>query len=349
MLRAAVICCATVAVANGAGFEAWVDSHGGAIERDGGGEIVAVDLAHSWITDADLGRVAALGRLERLDLSGTRISDSGLELLAPLEGVRELRLRFAEHVSEGGVAYLRGWAGLEVLDLRGTQVRSRVFEHLAALSRLRRLDVSHTRITDDGFERLAELAELTTLAIGSNRLDGAALDHARLFRGLRSLSVAGVQRVDSGIWGLALNPANLERLGRLSQLETLDLAGATITDVGSDRPGRPDAERQSLPGLEALAALENLRELSLARQPVATEGLRWLSALPELRRLNLGGCARIGDEALGLLGELPKLESVYLPGTAVSSGAVKRLGQRRRGLRVEWYDSELLRERRTAQ
>src|SRR5690606_2357065 len=135
--------------------------------------------------------------------SGTRISDVGLELLAPLKGVRELRLRFAEFVSEGGVAHLRNWTGLETLDLRATQVRSLVFEQIAELARLRRLDVSHTRITDEGFDRLVELQQLEDLAIGSCRLDGSALEHLKLLPNLRALDVSGVQRVDSGIWGLA--------------------------------------------------------------------------------------------------------------------------------------------------
>ncbi len=346
---AAALGVAQAAAEDGAAFDAWVRLQHGVVERGANGGIVAVDLAHSWITDADLGRVAALGRLERLDLSGTRITDLGLELLAPLSGVKSLELRFAEFVSEGGVAHLKGWEDLESLDLRGTQVRSTVFEHLAAMRGLRKLDLSHTRITDEGFDRLAELQGLEELSIGSNRLEGSALDHLKLLPRLRSLSVSGVQRVDSGIWGLALNPDNLLRLGGLTQLDTLDLTGATITDVGSDRPGLPDAERTSLRGLEALTGMKRLRRLSLARQPVTVEGLESLLELGELRSLNLGGCADLGDDVLPLLHRLKGLQRVYLAGTGVSEGSLADFRQDHSAVVVEWRDAEILAERRTAQ
>ena len=356
-----------------AGFEAWVESHDGVIEREPSGRIVALNLAHSWITDADLGRIAALGSLERLDLSGTRISDLGIELLKPLQGVRELRLRFAEFVSEGGIAHLSGWTRLETLDLRGTQVRSLVFEQLTGFAQLRRLDLSHTRITDEGFDRLVDLQALEELSIGSNRLDGGALDHLKLLPNLRALDLRGVQRVDSGIWGLALNLENLRRLGELSQLQELRLGGATITDVGSDRPGRPDAERMSLPGLEALAGLTRLRTLDLSRQPVAVEALAVLVGLPELRSLNLDQCIALDDAVVPLLTRLSRLETLYLAGTgltgeglsrltelpalkyvsaggsAVTAADAQRVSSAHPHIRLNWYESGFLREQRLAQ
>ncbi|MEZ5365711.1 MAG: hypothetical protein R2748_26120 [Bryobacterales bacterium] len=372
MIRILPILLLAVGVAHAADFEAWVRAQNGAVERRADGRIVAVDLSHSWVTDADLGRIAELGSLDRLDFSGTRITDVGLEWLKPLTGVRELKLRFAEFVSEGGLAYLRSWNELQSLDLRGTQVRSQVFEILPAFPRLRRLDLSHTRITDEGFDRLAELEELEDLAIGSTRLEGAALDYLKQAPHLRTLDLSGVQRVDSGIWGIALNLSNLRRIGELTALERLDLSGATITDVGSDRPGRPDAERTSLPGLEALAGLKRLRELDLSRQPVTGPDLRFLIELPELRVLRLGQCVDIDDDAAAVLAQLP-LEELYIAGTAISAPGLAILGQsdsliqlavggtdvteadatafRRSHPRVhlDWFPPQFPRERRTAQ
>jgi Leucine-rich repeat (LRR) protein len=373
--RALVIAlCASAALAETpSDFRAWVESHHGAVEIGPAGSVVAVDLAHSWITDADLGRVASMGRVEKLDLSGTRVTDVGLELLAPLEGVRELRLRFAEFVSEGGVAHLRGWTSLETLDLRGTQVRSLVFEHLAGLEQLRRLDLSHTRITDEGFDHLVELRHLESLSIGSCRLDGPALDHLKLLPRLRELDVSGVQRVDSGIWGLALNLENLRRLAEIRQLEKLDLNGATITDVGSDRPGRPDAERASLPGLDALASLENLRWLDLSRLPVTSEDLTFLAELKQLTALRLGQCVAVNDAAVPLLRTLPSVQSLYLAGAGLtgeglsglaasrslkrltvsgiqaSESDIERFSKARPDVQVLWREAPFLHEKRTAQ
>ena len=305
-------------------FEAWARSQGGAVARGVDGAIVAVDLSGSWIADADLSRIAELGRLESLDLSETKISDVGLEALAALAGVRELRLYFAEGVSDLGMANLRGWESLERLDLRGTQTRSRVFETLAELKSLRELDVSHTSVTDDGMDRLAELRELETLAIGSNRLDGGGLESLKLLPKLKRLDLRGVQRVDSGLWGLALNRRNLERLSELTQLEALLLGGATITDVGADRPGREDAERAELLHVELLGGLTNLRELDLSRQPVTRKGLEFLRAMPALERLNLGQCSRLDDGLVELLRAMPRLRRL-LAGTELTDAGLARL------------------------
>lgn len=353
-------------------FAVWAESQGGSVERGADGSIVAVDLAHSWITDADLSRIAALERLERLDLSETRISDVGLESLASLEGVRELNLYFAEFVSEFGLANLEGWTALEKLNLRGTMVRSRVFETLARFKNLRELDLSHTRITDDGMDQLASLGRLEILAIGSNRLDGLALEALKLLPSLRELDLRGVQRVDSGLWGVALNRRNLERLSELTGLEALLLGGATITDVGADRPGREDAERAELLHLELLASLKRLRRLDLSRQPVAVDGMGFLAGLPELRELNLGQCPRVDDGAVKVLASLKKLDSVYLAGTGltdaglvdlqalplerlalggegVSEDAVSRYRAARPQTTLTWFESELFGRVRAAQ
>ncbi len=353
-------------------FAVWVESQGGSVERGADGSIAAVNLAHSWITDADLSRIAALGTLERLDLSETRITDVGLESLTPLEGVRELNLYFAEFVSEFGLANLKQWTNLEKLNLRGTMVRSRVFETLVGLENLRELDLSHTRITDDGFDQLASLRRLESLAIGSNRLDGLGLEALKLLPSLRELDLRGVQRVDSGLWGLPLTRRNLERLAELTQLEVLLLGGATITDVGADRPGREDAERAELLHLELLASLKKLKKLDLSRQPVTVDGIDFLSDLPELRELNLGQCLRVDDGVVKLLASLKNLESVYLAGTSltdaglakleakplqrlalggegVSEEAVAQYRDARPQTTLTWFDSELFGRVRAAQ
>ncbi len=320
-----IFCAASAASPVQEGFAEWVDSHGGRVERGADGAIIALDLSNTWIGDADMGRIADLDSLERLDLSQTRITDVGLEKLAGLQGVRELNLYFAEFVSEFGLASLKDWKSLERLNLRGTMVRSRIFETLAGLESLRELDLSHTRITDEGFDQLAGLRRLERLSTGSNRLEGHALEILKLLPALRSLDLRGVQRVDSGLWGLALNRRNLERISELKQIEELLLGGATITDVGADRPGREDAERAELLHVELLASLKKLRKLDLSRQPVSVGGLEFLPALLELRDLNLGQCSRIDDLAVSLLAKLPKLETVYLAGTDLTDAGLAAL------------------------
>ena len=138
------------------------------------------------MTDADLAKVARLPRLRSINLAYTRITDQGLEHLAPLKDVRALKLYFAESVTDQGIVHLKHWKNLEHLDLRGTKVTSTLFEHIAQMTSLRYLDVGYSRVNDDSFELLGNLDHLEHLAFGGNKMSGVALPSLKLLPALRS-------------------------------------------------------------------------------------------------------------------------------------------------------------------
>ena len=70
----------------------WVAQEGGSITRDASGQVIAVDLTGSWITDADLERLRSFPRLRSLNLTRTKITDVGMEHLATLTSVTDLNL-----------------------------------------------------------------------------------------------------------------------------------------------------------------------------------------------------------------------------------------------------------------
>ncbi|MFN7937279.1 MAG: hypothetical protein U0R19_28395 [Bryobacteraceae bacterium] len=284
-----------------------------------------VDLSHTWVTDADLVRIGRMAEVERLDLSHTKVTDAGLQHLKDLRNVRELNLYYAEYISEDGLAFLKKWTKLERLNLRGARVTSKIFEHLAGLPNLRELDLAFTEITDEGFDQLMELPRLEKLAIGGNRLTGEGLNVLRQISTLRDLDVSGTQRVDSGLWGLSLTEENLARIGALRQLRRLNLAAATISDRGVDRPGHPEAERSDLRDLSALRGLVELEYLDLSRQPVSAATLQSIASLPRLATLRLGLCKKIDDAAVDVLASMKSLRAVYTVGTQVSEAGRKRL------------------------
>jgi Leucine-rich repeat (LRR) protein len=272
-----------------------------------------VDLTHSWITDADLARIARENpSVRKIDLSHTKITDAGLEHLRNLRDVRELRLYYAEYISADGIAHLRGWKNLEVLNLRGARVNSKVFDHLAHLTALRELDLGFTEIDDDGFDQLVALPKLEKLAIGGNRLNGSCLAVIKQLVALRDLDAGGIQRVDSGLWGLALSEANLARLGSLTQLRRLSVAAATINDRGVDKPGHPEAERAELRDLSALAGLKQLEYLDLTRQPLTPAALKSLEGIGSLRELRLGLVKNVEP---AMLPKIAGLKKIYLNGS----------------------------------
>lgn len=301
---------------------------GGTVTRDAG-RIIRVNLASSWVTDADLALIAALPGVEEIDLSQTKISDIGLEHLKGLSSVRELSLHYAEFVTDSGIAHITSWKNLQRLTLRGTKVTSRVFGHIALLTSLKQLDIADTEVTDSGFEELAELNKLETLAIGGNRILGPALDLLRLVPSLRHLDVSGIQRVDSGLWGIALNDANMEKLARLTELVSLNLGGANLSDRGLDRPGHELARRKELHSLSNIGSLLELREMNLDRTFVDHEDLGVVTKLPKLRILSLAYAPKIDDKAAAALRGLGAIESLRLTATQVGDATLQALEQSR--------------------
>ena len=324
-LLLALLCLPLAAAQDPSGITNWVRSQGGAAEQDSSGNVIGIDLSSTWTTDADMARLGRLTSLRKLDLSHTKITDIGLEHLRGLPQVVDLSLHFAEYISDGGVAHIKGWTRLERLTLRGTKVTSRVFDHLKGLEALRSLDLSSTEITDAGFESLASLPHLETLAIGGNRILGPALSLLKLLPALRHLDVGGIQRVDSGLWGIALNDSNMRKIGELTRLETLKLNGANISDRGLDRPGHELARRKEVTSLPNLKGLVNLRGLVLNRTPLTRPALDALRELPQLRHLSLEYATGVDDQAIAALLVLEQLESLQLSGTAVTDDGLRQL------------------------
>ena len=288
---------------------AWIKEVGGTFEKDKAGKIVAVDLTSTWITDDDLAKLGGLPELRKIDLSDTKIGDLGIAQLRPLKHVTHFNCNYCSYLTDGAVAYIKNWTNLEYLNVRGSEVTSRVFEHLAAMKHLKALDVSFSRVNDDGFDALATLEELQELHIGGDKMSGLALPLLRLLPALKHLDVNGSQRTDSGRWGLMLTDVNVESIAALTQLETLEMGGANVSDVG----------------MKALASLANLHSLDLSRMEITAQGLEPITKMAKLRRLNLWQCARIDDKAAPFLLQLKNLEELDLGDTAISDAILDQL------------------------
>ena len=281
-----------------ADIAAWVTTEDGTFVKDEAGNVVEVRLHATWITDSDLVKLAELPHLTKIDLSNTWITDLGIEHLKPLQHVKELNLYYCDYLTDAAVAHLKGWKNLEHLNLRGTDISGRVFEHIARLTTLKSLDVGFSRVTDAGFEHLTSLAALEKLGFGGAKMSGAALPILKTLPSLRHLDVSGLQRTDSGLWGVALSDFNLDQIAALTQLEVLEVREAKITDRG----------------LAALAAeLVNLHTLDLGGTQVSGRGLQALTHLPKLQRLNLAGAKKVDDEAAVHLGALAASKCSILP------------------------------------
>jgi hypothetical protein len=323
----------------------WLRDAGCRAEFDAQGHLVGIDGAYAWLTDGDLKRLASIETLRRINLSYTKINDEGLELLQPLVHVQELRLRYAESITDLGVSYLKHWKELELLDLRGTKVTSSVLEHVSNMSRLRSLDVGFTRVNDDSFERLVDLPNLERFSLGGNKMSGAALPLLKLAPNLKTLELGGQQRTDSGLWSIQVLDSNVGHIAELTALTALDVSGSSISDRGLSR----------------LTSLRKLESIDLSRTKVSGQGLAHLKSLPSLRHLKFNHAGAADDEALLELSQFPSLEIVemqgakvterelsqfepphslqriYLGGVNVSAEAIAQLQARTKGCWISWW------------
>jgi hypothetical protein len=106
-------------------------------------DVHMLDLANSWLTDADLLELGTLQNLRQLSLRGTTISDPGLKVL---------KEKFAD---------------LHTLDLGGALISDEGLKHLAGLKQLQALYLDGTRVTEVGIAELQKA--LPTCSVFRNK------------------------------------------------------------------------------------------------------------------------------------------------------------------------------------
>jgi internalin A len=284
-MRLALIAIAAATCLGARDLSSWITAAGGVVTRDKTGQIVAVDLRASWITDSDMPELARLPNLAKLDLSLTRITDHGLQQLKDAPAITGLNLYSAELITDAGLSALKGWKHLQRLNVRGTKITDTTLQHLSGITTLEFLDVGYAQITDVGLELLTPLTNLRELAIGGNKLTDTGLQSLRQLPGLIYLDLSGAERTDSGLWSVSLTE----------------------------------------PGLDAIATLKNLRHLRLNGTLVSSGGIGRLAGLTKIEWLDLEGCQRIGDDVVPMLTAFRNLQRVDLAGTRVTDKGIAAL------------------------
>lgn len=291
----------------------WVQLQGGTVTSDESGGILGIDLSRSWISDIDLERIEGLQRLESLALAETHVTDSALGVLATLPALRELDLFFCEHITDAGASQIRFARGLERLNIRGTKISDSGVKFLIELEHLRTLDIGITEIGDPSIELMEDLPGLESLAIGGNRIGEEGIASLKALKRLRHLDLAGAQVTDSGIWAVTVTDLNLDEIGALSDLESLDIGAPSpeyVEAVSSGVPRLRGAIRVTDFGASQLGKLAALRRLDVSRSELTAEGLEKLAGLHELEELILSHVQSIDDAAGPALAALPALKTL---------------------------------------
>ena len=301
----------TQAADSGATDIQWIEDAGGTATKDAAGRITAIDFRASWVSDADLRKLARFPALTSLNLSLTRVTDQGMQELRNVPGIVDLDLRFAEFVTDEGIAAIKNWKHLRRLVLHGAKVSDTALDHIAGITTLETLDVGSVMLTDVSLERLTVLPHLKALSIGGNELGDAGLQALRQMPGLTFLDLSGRQGTDSNVWSINMSDVGLEAIVTLTQLRELRF-GCNSIGVGS----------------------EGTRFATVSAMNVTPGRLQKMKALTRLQRLKLEGCDRIDDEAAGILATFPSLEEVDLKGTSVTPKGLAALRTARPKLRI---------------
>jgi hypothetical protein len=132
-------------------------------------DLHALDLSHSQVTDTSLQHLSGLSGLKVLELTSTCIGDEGLAALKALNHLQSLGMSYSR-VSSVGLRHLKGLKNLREVWLSGTDVDDSGLECFQGLSLLVQLGLSSTKVTDAGLRYLSHLHNLLRVYLFNTRV-----------------------------------------------------------------------------------------------------------------------------------------------------------------------------------
>ncbi len=281
---------AAIAADASAAAAARVAELGGGAARSDDGQVTSISIKDGGdLSTDDMRLFGSLPNLAALQLLNCRsLDDSFIEALGTAPSLRSLSVTNSALTDAGVAAIAAAYPDLEELDLS-----------------------SNTNLTGNAMRSIASLEKLRRLTLIQNRFNDL---HTRRLRGLDSLEVLDLRG------NMQTGDMTLGTVGGLPKLRAFKHRSTIVTDDGVER----------LAGSETLAALlmqdfaisdaagshlagcDSLRSLEIFRcQGFGTAGVLALAGLP-LGRLTLRDLPEVGDDALAVLAELPRLERLSL-------------------------------------
>lgn len=170
--------------------------------------------------------------ITKVYFTSTDVTDAGLAILKPWKKLRIVDLSGAK-ISDAGLMNLHDLPALETLYLSFTPIRGVGLRALGKLRRLETLDLSKTQVSDDALANLQGFESLQVLSMIEDAVTDEGLKHLAALKNLRRLDLTGAQITDAG----------LVHLKGLTRLEHLNLHGTYVTAAGVA------GLRKAIPGL----------------------------------------------------------------------------------------------------
>lgn len=231
-------------------------------------------LKESYLNELDI------PNLRHLVLNETKISDTGINHLKSMKGLKSLGLVDCKSISNSQMCSLITDSNLEILVINGTKINDQ-FLKSASQSKLQELHVSKTNITNQGMKYLLSMPDLRGLnlsdcknvtidsvkeiclknpnilylSIGYIKMDGEDLSFLNHCKELRHLYLMGLPVTDKDI----------ETISNLKAVNILHIARAKISDKSLPRIARMNLIYLALyncPGVTAKGLEKFKRQLS---------------------------------------------------------------------------------------
>ena len=257
------------------------------------------------MTDGAMDLMGRLQSLNSIAMSDCLNSDRMLESVSRLPGLQGLRLTNQEpsperfdHVSDHGIRELEKAVNLEVLALWGDDISDRALLSLAKLKKLKRLELKRTKITLSGLIDLA--IALPDCSIMLEKFEGPRRRLFHVADGGRQVSIpVGIPAAELKIC-----------FDKVKTLKSLRLPTTTTNETLKYLSTRPSVESINIGGKNS---------------HITDEGIRYLTELPNLKRLILSYHDRLTDACVKDLASLKSLEQLSLGMTGISDVAMREL------------------------
>ena len=256
---------------------------------------------------SDVTHLSRLTQLRELSLSHSQVSD-----LEPLTPLPLTKLTLDNNSSLTDLSALAHMFTLHHLSLsRCDSLPDKALKSLVGLKQLRTMDLSFcTSLTVDGLCTLSDLTGLKELDFTDTRADDEVLHVLCRSLELESLQLCGCDITDVGLRNLAsqrsLRYLNLEGCQSISNLGPLE---KLVSLLELDLYDCQDISDQSLVHLSGLVRLQ---KLDLRFTDITEAGLSALRPLAELRDLDLSPDMPMSDVGLQAIGQLSSLRELRL-------------------------------------
>ncbi|WP_205855249.1 hypothetical protein [Pirellula sp. SH-Sr6A] len=292
----------------------------------------AQDVAAAKKRLAELGSVAKLTMegdklVEIVVTDGSKITDDDLTLFNKLSDLRKLQILNCRSLNNESVSKILGLKSLKSLSLTNTVLDDTGVEAIVkAYPDLVELDLSSNSNMSSGvLKSISELTKLQQLSLLQNRLNDISTLRLNKLQDLRVLDLRG---------NMEAGDMTMDVLGDLPKLKALKHRSTAVTDYGMELLSRNATLENMLiqdfgitdQSGQHLAKLSKLSQLEIFRcQGFGDEGVLALKGMG-LQRLTLRDLPVVGDRALEVFADLPKLKRLYLHElSSISDSGLKNL------------------------